>query len=46
MHVESQKNFAWKRSSSATVNLTLPSPPINHVPVNLTYASFKNLQGW
>ncbi|KAK4818295.1 hypothetical protein QYF61_010437 [Mycteria americana] len=39
----------WKRplrSSSATVNLTLPRPPLYHVPKHLIQTSFKYLQGW
>ena len=34
------------RSLSATVNLTLPSPPLKRVPEHHSYASFKYLQGW
>ncbi|KAK4823797.1 hypothetical protein QYF61_006519 [Mycteria americana] len=40
---------SWKRpsrSSSPTVNLTLPRPPLNHVPKHLIQTSFKYLQGW
>ncbi|KAK4833094.1 hypothetical protein QYF61_027760 [Mycteria americana] len=43
---ESQNRIGWKRplrSSSPTVNLTLPSPPLNHVPKHLVQTS---LQGW
>ncbi|KAK4832356.1 hypothetical protein QYF61_021955 [Mycteria americana] len=39
----------WKRplrSSSPTINLTLPRPPLYHVPKHLIQASFKYLQGW
>ncbi|KAK4833008.1 hypothetical protein QYF61_027110 [Mycteria americana] len=46
---ESQNHIGWKRplrSSSPTVNLTLPSPPLNHVPEHLIQTSFKYLQGW
>ncbi|KAK4818569.1 hypothetical protein QYF61_014705 [Mycteria americana] len=41
--------MGWKRplrSSSPTVNLTLPSPPLHHVPKHLIQTSFKYLQGW
>ncbi|KAK4821856.1 LOW QUALITY PROTEIN: hypothetical protein QYF61_004333 [Mycteria americana] len=40
---------SWKRplrSSSPTVNLTLPSPPLHHVPKHLSQTAFKYLQGW
>ncbi|KAK4824286.1 hypothetical protein QYF61_013031 [Mycteria americana] len=46
---ESRNHLGWKRplrSSSPTVNLTLPSPPLNHVPKHLIQTSFKYLQGW
>ncbi|KAK4819032.1 hypothetical protein QYF61_024397 [Mycteria americana] len=46
---ESQKHIGWKRplrSSSPTVNLTLPRPPLYHVPKHLIQTSFKYLQGW
>ncbi|KAK4807409.1 LOW QUALITY PROTEIN: hypothetical protein QYF61_001172 [Mycteria americana] len=46
---ESQNRIGWKRplrSSSPTVNLTLPSPPLHHVPKHLSQTSFKHLQGW
>ncbi|KAK4828229.1 hypothetical protein QYF61_024724 [Mycteria americana] len=39
----------WKRplrSSSPTVNLALPSPPLHHVPKHHIYTSFKYLQEW
>ncbi|KAK4828289.1 hypothetical protein QYF61_024954 [Mycteria americana] len=41
--------IGWKRplrSSSPTVNLTLPTPPLHHVPKHLIQTSFKYLQGW
>ncbi|KAK4824091.1 hypothetical protein QYF61_010602 [Mycteria americana] len=47
--IESQNHLGWKRplrSSSPTVNLTLPSPPLNHVPQHHIYTSFKYLQRW
>ncbi|KAK4810299.1 hypothetical protein QYF61_017346 [Mycteria americana] len=34
------------RSSSPTINLTLPRPPLRHVPKHLIQTSFKYLQGW
>ncbi|KAK4818570.1 hypothetical protein QYF61_014706 [Mycteria americana] len=46
---ESQHRIGWKRplrSSSPTVNLTLPKPPLHHVPEHLIQTSFKYLQGW
>ncbi|KAK4807192.1 hypothetical protein QYF61_024312 [Mycteria americana] len=46
---ESQNRIGWKRplrSSSPTVNLTLPKPPLHHVPKHLIQTSFKYLQGW
>ncbi|KAK4818042.1 hypothetical protein QYF61_004569 [Mycteria americana] len=46
---ESQNRIGWKRplrSSSPTVNLTLPRPPLYHVPKHLIQTSFKYLQGW
>ncbi|KAK4818814.1 hypothetical protein QYF61_019743 [Mycteria americana] len=41
--------IGWKRplrSSSPTVNLTLPRPPLHYVPKHLIQTSFKYLQGW
>ncbi|KAK4824291.1 LOW QUALITY PROTEIN: hypothetical protein QYF61_013036 [Mycteria americana] len=46
---ESQNRIGWKRplrSSSPTVNSTLPRPPLYHVPKHLIQTSFKYLQGW
>ncbi|KAK4818842.1 LOW QUALITY PROTEIN: hypothetical protein QYF61_020061 [Mycteria americana] len=46
---ESQNRIGWKRplrSSSPTVNLTLPSPPLHHVLKNFIQTTFKYLQGW
>ncbi|KAK4820013.1 hypothetical protein QYF61_017392 [Mycteria americana] len=46
---ESQNRIGWKRplrSSSPTINLTLPRPPLYHVPKHLIQMSFKYLQGW
>ncbi|KAK4822553.1 hypothetical protein QYF61_015822 [Mycteria americana] len=45
---ESQNRIGWKRPlrSSPTVNLTLPRPPLYHVPKHLIQTSFKYLQGW
>ncbi|KAK4829457.1 LOW QUALITY PROTEIN: hypothetical protein QYF61_004675, partial [Mycteria americana] len=46
---ESQNRVGWKRplrSSSPTVNLMLPSPPLHHVPKHLIQTSFKYFQGW
>ncbi|KAK4810476.1 hypothetical protein QYF61_004256 [Mycteria americana] len=46
---ESQKHIGWKRplrSSSPTINLTLPKPPLHHVSKHLIQTSFKYLQGW
>ncbi|KAK4824075.1 hypothetical protein QYF61_010586, partial [Mycteria americana] len=46
---ESQNRIGWKRplrSSSPTLNLALPRPPLNHVPTHLIQTSFKYLQGW
>ncbi|KAK4826779.1 hypothetical protein QYF61_011428 [Mycteria americana] len=46
---ESQNRIGWKRplkSSSPTINLTLPRPPLYHVPKHLIQTSFKYLQGW
>ncbi|KAK4817682.1 LOW QUALITY PROTEIN: hypothetical protein QYF61_024911 [Mycteria americana] len=46
---EPQNRIGWKRplrSSSPTVNLTLPRPPLHHVPKHLIQTSFKYLQGW
>lgn len=34
------------RSFSPTIKLTLPIPPLNHVPKCNICTSFKNLQGW
>ncbi|KAK4810786.1 hypothetical protein QYF61_008758 [Mycteria americana] len=45
----SQNRIGWKRplrSSSPTVNLTLPRPPLYHVPKHLIQTSFKYFQGW
>ncbi|KAK4818807.1 hypothetical protein QYF61_019736 [Mycteria americana] len=47
--IESQNHIGWKRplrSSSPTVNLTLPRPPLDHVPKHLIQTSFKYFQGW
>ncbi|KAK4833022.1 LOW QUALITY PROTEIN: hypothetical protein QYF61_027404 [Mycteria americana] len=44
-----RNHIGWKRplrSLSPTVNLTLPRPPLNHVPKHLMQTSFKYLQGW
>ena len=41
-------HLGWKRplrSSSPTVNLTPPTPPLNRVPKCYDYVSFKHLQG-
>ncbi|KAK4826053.1 hypothetical protein QYF61_004168 [Mycteria americana] len=46
---ESQNRIGRKRplrSSNPTVNLTLPRPPLYHVPKHLSQTSFKYLQGW
>ncbi|KAK4806900.1 hypothetical protein QYF61_012621 [Mycteria americana] len=46
---ESENCIGWKRplrSSSPTVNLTLPRPPLHHVHKHLVQTSFKYLQGW
>ncbi|KAK4824504.1 hypothetical protein QYF61_015902 [Mycteria americana] len=46
---ESQNHIGWKRplrSSSPTINLTLPKPPLHHVSKHLIQTSFKYLQGW
>ncbi|KAK4826690.1 hypothetical protein QYF61_010699 [Mycteria americana] len=46
---ESQNHIGWKRplrSSSPTINLTLPKPPLHHVSKYLIQTSFKYLQGW
>ncbi|KAK4807134.1 hypothetical protein QYF61_018475 [Mycteria americana] len=46
---ESQNRIGWKRplrSSSPTINLTLPRPPLHHVSKHLIQTSFKYLQGW
>ncbi|KAK4826194.1 hypothetical protein QYF61_006138 [Mycteria americana] len=45
----SQNHTVWKRPlrlSSPTINLTLPRPPLCHVPKHLIQTSFKYLQGW
>ncbi|KAK4810322.1 hypothetical protein QYF61_018264 [Mycteria americana] len=39
------KIFILRGSSSPTVNLTLPRPPLHHVPKHLIQTSFKYLQG-
>ena len=47
--LESQNHLGWKkplRSSSPTINLTLPSPPLSHAPKHHVYTAFKHLQGW
>jgi len=47
--IDSQNHLGWKRplrSSSPTVNLALPTPPLNHVPKHHIYVSFKYVQGW
>ncbi|KAK4811539.1 hypothetical protein QYF61_011688 [Mycteria americana] len=38
----------WKKPSrsSPTINLTLPSPPLHHVPKHLSQTAFRYLQGW
>ncbi|KAK4813420.1 hypothetical protein QYF61_004989 [Mycteria americana] len=46
---ESQSCIGWKRplrSSSPTVNLTLPRPPLHPIPKHLIQTSFKYFQGW
>ncbi|KAK4829570.1 hypothetical protein QYF61_005239 [Mycteria americana] len=46
---ESQNRIGWKRplrSSSPTVNLTLPRPLLYHVPKHLIQTSFKYFQEW
>ena len=46
---ESENCLGWKRplrSSSPTINLALPSPPLNHVPKRHVCTCFKYLQGW
>ncbi|KAK4807219.1 hypothetical protein QYF61_024339 [Mycteria americana] len=46
---ESRYRIGWKRplrSSSPTVNLTLPRPPLYYVHKHLIQTSFKYLQGW
>ncbi|KAK4818960.1 hypothetical protein QYF61_022627, partial [Mycteria americana] len=35
-----------KRHKFPTINLTLPRPPLNHVPKHFIQTSFKYLQGW
>ncbi|KAK4826124.1 LOW QUALITY PROTEIN: hypothetical protein QYF61_005276 [Mycteria americana] len=47
--IDKDNHLGWKRtltSSSPTVNLALPSPPLNHVLKHHIYTSFKYLQGW
>ncbi|KAK4824899.1 hypothetical protein QYF61_021414 [Mycteria americana] len=47
--VRKRDKMGWKRplrSSNPTVNLALPSPPLNHVLKCHIYTSFKYLQGW
>ncbi|KAK4831896.1 hypothetical protein QYF61_020043 [Mycteria americana] len=48
--LEQAKNrIGWKRplrSSSPTVNLTLPRPPLYHVPKHLIQTPSKYFQGW
>lgn len=39
-------SLGWKRPLSPTVNLTLPTPLLNHVPKPHVCTSFKDLQGW
>ncbi|KAK4829272.1 hypothetical protein QYF61_002664 [Mycteria americana] len=49
IYLESQNHIGWKRplrSLSPTVNLTLPRPPLYHVPKHLIQTSIKYLQGW
>ncbi|KAK4822567.1 LOW QUALITY PROTEIN: hypothetical protein QYF61_016136 [Mycteria americana] len=36
----------YRLSSSPTINLTLPTPPLHHVPQHLIQVSFKYFQGW
>ena len=46
--VESWNHLGWKRplrSLSPTINLTLPCPPLNHVPKRHVYMSFIYFQG-
>ncbi|KAK4824196.1 hypothetical protein QYF61_012012 [Mycteria americana] len=43
--IESCRLEKTLRSSSPTVNLTLPSPSLNQVPKHHIYTSFKYLQG-
>ncbi|KAK4813411.1 hypothetical protein QYF61_004748, partial [Mycteria americana] len=46
---KSQNHIGWKRplrSSSPTINLILPKPPLHHVHKHLIQTSFKYLQGW
>ncbi|KAK4822882.1 hypothetical protein QYF61_021101 [Mycteria americana] len=48
-NTESQNRIGWKRPlrlSCPTINLTLPRPPLHHVPKHLIQTSFKYLQGW
>ena len=45
----SQNHLGWKRclrSLSPTINLTLPSPPLNHVPKHHVDMPFKYLREW
>jgi len=47
--IASQNHLGWKRplrSLSPTVNLTLPSPPLHHVPKCHIHTSFEYPQGW
>ncbi|KAK4817461.1 LOW QUALITY PROTEIN: hypothetical protein QYF61_015616 [Mycteria americana] len=49
LYSRAQNHIGWKRplrSSSPTVNLTPPRPPLHHVPKHLIQTSFKYLQGW
>ncbi|KAK4831242.1 hypothetical protein QYF61_016474 [Mycteria americana] len=44
-----RNHIGWKRplrSSSPTINLTLPRQPLHHVSKHLIQTSFKYLQGW
>ena len=45
----SLNHLGWEgplRSLSPSVNLTLPSPPLNHAPKCHIYTSYRYLQGW
>ena len=47
--IESLNHVSWNkslRSWGPKVNLTLPSPPLNHVPKSHIHTFFKYLQGW